>query len=71
MLVDLEGDEGTWNNILEKLLPQKEGVKVVAFGPHEDTDALEHARELGCDTALSKGEFNRDLPQIIQGLAKG
>ena len=71
VLVDLEGDEGTWNNILEKLLPQKDGVKVVAFGPHEDTDALEHARELGCDIALSKGEFNRDLPQIIQGLAKG
>jgi len=23
---------------------------------------------LGCDLALSKGEFNRDLPQIIAGL---
>ena len=70
VLVDLEGDEGTWSNVLEKLHAQQDGVKVVAFGPHENTDALEQARELGCDMALSKGVFNRDLPQIIQELAK-
>ena len=68
VLVDLEGDEDTWSKVLEGVHSQKDGIKVIAFGPHENTVALEQARQAGCDLALSKGELNRDLPQIIQGL---
>jgi DNA-binding NarL/FixJ family response regulator len=66
ILIDLEGDERTWSNVLE-ILNQKEldGAKVVAFGPHENVATLERARNLGCDLVLNKGEFNRDLPKII------
>ena len=71
VLVDLEGDQDTWSKVLEGVHAQKDGIKVIAFGPHENTEALEQARRLGCDLALSKGEFNRDLPQIIEGLATG
>ena len=42
------------------------GAKVVAFGPHENVDMLERARNLGCDLVLNKGEFNRDLPKMLE-----
>ena len=69
ILVDLEGDESVWSKLLEDLGKQETGeAKVVAFGPHENVAVLERAKALGCDLVLSKGEFNRDLPKILQGL---
>ena len=69
VLVDLEGDESIWSKVLENINHQEAaGVKVVAFGPHEDVAMLERARNLGCDLVLNKGEFNRDLPKIIEGI---
>ena len=66
ILVDLEGDESIWSNVLEDIDHQEAaGVKSVAFGPHENVALLERARNLGCDLVLNKGEFNRDLPKII------
>ncbi len=69
ILVDLEGDESIWSGVLEDIGPQESGgVKVVAFGPHENVAMLERARNLGCGLVLNKGEFNRDLPKIIDGI---
>ncbi len=67
ILVDLEGDESIWSNVLADIDHQEaRGVIVVAFGPHENVAMLERARNLGCDLVLNKGEFNRDLPKIIE-----
>ena len=67
ILVDLEGEESIWGNVLEDIEHgDVGGVKVVAFGPHENVAMLERARDLGCDLVLNKGEFNRDLPKIIE-----
>ena len=73
ILVDLEGDESIWSKVLENIdHPEKRGINkeggvtVVAFGPHENVAMLERARNLGCDLVLNKGEFNRDLPKIIE-----
>jgi len=69
VLVDLEGDESIWTNVLQEMDHQEaEKVKVVAFGPHEDVAMLERAKNLGCDLVLNKGEFNRDLPKIIESV---
>ena len=69
ILVDLEGDESIWSEVLGNFKRPEVGVvKVVAFGPHENVDMLERARKLGCDLVLNKGEFNRDLPKIIEQL---
>ena len=71
ILVDLEGDESVWSKVLESLSHQETGgAKVVAFGPHENVALLERAKVLGCDLALSRGEFNRDLLKILLGLGK-
>jgi hypothetical protein len=71
ILVDLEGDESIWCKVLEGIHQQEVGgVKVVGFGPHENVTMLERARDLGCDLVLNKGEFNRDLPKIIERRGK-
>ena len=69
VLVDLEGDESIWSNVLGNIdHVEAGGVKLLAFGPHENVAMLERARNLGCDLVLNKGEFNRDLPKIIESL---
>ena len=69
VLVDLEGNESIWSNVLGNIdHVEAGGVKLLAFGPHENVAMLERARNLGCDLVLNKGEFNRDLPKIIESL---
>ena len=75
ILVDLEGDETVWSPVLRDLAQSAERVngselvaKVVAFGPHENVALLERAKNMGCDLVLNKGEFNRELPKIIEKL---
>ncbi|PKB65945.1 MAG: hypothetical protein BZY81_08585 [SAR202 cluster bacterium Io17-Chloro-G4] len=75
VLIDLEGDESVWSKVLENIghvngggFDKERGVNILAFGPHENVALLERARELGCDLVLNKGEFNRDLPKIIEKL---
>jgi DNA-binding NarL/FixJ family response regulator len=71
LLIDLEGAESVWVNVLQGVQKTRDGVKVVAFGPHQDVAALDRARALGCDLVLNKGEFNRDLPQIFGSIHAG
>jgi CheY-like chemotaxis protein len=69
ILIDLEGDESTWSKVLESINHREPGgAKVIAFGPHENVDMMQRAKDLGCDLVLNKGEFNRDLPKIIERL---
>ncbi len=48
-----------------------EGVRIVAFGPHEDLAAMERAKALGCHLTLNKGRFSATLPEIIGGIKAG
>ena len=71
ILIDLEGDESTWSKVLEGINDRAAGgAKVIAFGPHENVALLQRAKDLGCDLVLNKGEFNRDLPKIIERLGE-
>lgn len=40
-------------------------IRIVAFGPHVHEDRLTAARAAGCDLVLSRGQFFRDLNEII------
>ena len=42
--------------------------RVVDLGPHENVAVSERAKVLGSDLILNQGEFNIDLPKILQGL---
>ena len=67
VLVDLEGDPEIWAEVLGELQASDHDVRVVAFGQHSDVDGLERARKLGCTRVLTKGEFSRDMSQVIAG----
>lgn len=70
LLVDLEGDAAVWAAVLTELAAAGaagQGMRLVAFGPHEDTAALTMARELGCPEVLNKGRFSASLGEIVGG----
>ena len=73
LLVDLEGDAATWQAVLAELQGQAAAdggpaeLQIVAFGPHEDTAAMERARALGCAQVLNKGRFSATLGQLVGG----
>ena len=72
VLVDLEGDAETWSVVLTSLGERVaagpgSGPRIVAFGPHEDTDSMERASALGAQQTLNKGRFSATLGEIIGG----
>ena len=72
VLVDLEGDADTWTAVLSGLQRRAQhgggpAVRVVAFGPHEDTASMERAAALGAQQTLNKGRFSATLGEIIAG----
>ena len=67
VLVDLEGDSEIWAEVLGELQAGDQDLRIVGFGQHSDTESLERARELGCGRVLTKGEFSRDMQQVIAG----
>ncbi len=70
LLVDLEGDAAVWDAVLTELAAAGaagQGLRLVAFGPHEDRAALERARVLGCAEVLNKGRFSGRLGEIVGG----
>lgn len=66
VVADLEYDQDFWSEAL-KIFHESEHLnpKVMAYGPHEDTEAMENARSLGCDPVLAKGAFVNNLKSIL------
>lgn len=46
-------------------------VRLVAFGPHVREDLFEQIRQAGADEVLTRGHFDRNLPEILSSLAQG
>jgi DNA-binding NarL/FixJ family response regulator len=51
-------------------LPIDPRPRVVAFGPHVQTELLHAARQAGCDVVLPRSRFAAELPQILAGAAR-
>ena len=43
--------------------------RVVAYGAHVDEAALADASEAGCDTVLTRGQFNKQYVEILGSVA--
>lgn len=72
-LVDLELDETAWTDGLPLLAAAlkpdgnaPDAAPVIAYGPHGDAATLRKARALGCDAVLTKRDFSRRLPELLQ-----
>ncbi len=48
---------------LKKMSPPP---RVIAFGPHVQTERLHAASQAGCDAVLSRGEFHARLGEILR-----
>ncbi len=46
------------------------GLPIVAYGPHVHEQRLAAARAAGCQPVLSRGQFDRDLPALLQALSQ-
>ena len=51
-----------------KSAPDTRDVMVIGYVDHTREDVIEAARAAGADQVLSKGEFARRLPELLQGL---
>ena len=70
VLVDLAGDAGEWQAVVERLSGEAGRPRIVAFGNHADEEALEEAVALGCDAAISNAELSRDMVKIVESLER-
>jgi DNA-binding response OmpR family regulator len=43
--------------------------RIVAFGPHVQSEWLAAAREAGCEEVMSRGEFFARVNELLQGLS--
>ena len=47
---------------------EQKGTVVIGYVDHTRGDVMDAARDAGCDQVLSKGEFARRLPELLQGI---
>ena len=67
VLVDLDGEQETWKAIVRSLVEKEDpGPRIVAYGPHSEVALLAEARAAGCHAVITKGEFDRQLNQLLE-----
>lgn len=64
VLVDLQVP-GSVEAVKEARRVAREGARIVAFGPHVETDALRDAREAGAHRVMARSAFVRELPSLV------
>ena len=47
------------------------GATIIAFGPHVWEAKLEAARHAGCDQVLSRGQFHKEMSDLLQQYLPG
>ncbi len=50
---------------VEDLRTSHAGIKSVAFGAHVNVDALQAAQDAGVDSVMTRGQFDRDMNQVL------
>ncbi|MBL8746584.1 MAG: hypothetical protein JNK58_09550 [Phycisphaerae bacterium] len=45
-------------------------IRIVAFGPHVETEALGEARRLGADAVMTRGAFHARLADVLRDLGR-
>jgi len=65
VIVDLDIQRGGVK-IIERIRKEKEMIPVVAFSKHHEKVAMERAWKLGCRAVLSRPEFLKTLPSLIE-----
>lgn len=69
LLIDLAAPQlDALNAIREIKSGASRSCTVIGYVDHTREDLIEAARAAGCDQVMSKGEFARRLPQLLEGI---
>ena len=69
LLIDLASPQlDAVNAIREIKSGESKGTVVIGYVDHTREDLIEAARAAGCDQVMSKGEFARKLPELLDGI---
>lgn len=75
VILDLEAGQAAFDLLGRLRGPgasdQERRIRVLAFGPHHDREALQAAREGGADEVLPRGAFDHALGEILVRLEAG
>ena len=66
VIVDLATRFGAVASLMESCRQHCPDARVVAFGPHVQTDRLDQARQAGIPIVLTRGKFDRDLVTLLE-----
>ena len=65
VIVDLATRSGILAGLMDQLNARCPDANVLAYGPHVQTERLENAREAGIPTVITRGQFDRALPELF------
>lgn len=66
VIIDLESDQSIWREILGSI-KDLDGFNptLIAYGPHTETGLLDTAKNLGCETVLTKAAFMNRIVELL------
>jgi CheY-like chemotaxis protein len=64
LIFDLTSLRPGWQDVVKTA--KTEGIPVIAYGPHVDTEGRNAAIQAGCDEVYANSKFTLDLPNILQ-----
>lgn len=68
LFIDLETPDLDLPAIVSRAREARDDCLIVAYGPHVHEARLQAARDAGCDQVLSRGQFDRELPALLQSI---
>lgn len=69
VIVDLNARQGAIP-VIERIRSEKDGLRVLGFLSHVQTELAAQARQAGCDEVMPRSAFTQNLAKILSG-AKG
>ena len=67
LLIDLAAPQLDAINAIREI-KQSAPITIIGYVDHTREDVMQAARSAGCDQVLSKGEFARRLPELLDGI---
>lgn len=65
VIVDLATRSGILDGLMDQIAARCPDAKVLAYGPHVQTERINAAREAGVPTVITRGQFDRALPELF------
>jgi CheY-like chemotaxis protein len=70
VICDLSAPGADPQSLVARLRQRRPNVAIVAYAPHVHEDRLRAATEAGCNEVLSRGQFDRQMDDILARYAR-